>query len=400
MTIEVKSPDVNNPGDVMSAVAELKSAVETGDKAREDKINNFLEKQETKSAEVAKELAARKAFEADLTEKMDGIEKSLYRSSNAISEYKEDKKSLEHVESFMRKGKDYLDEIKELELKYLRTDDKVEGGYLVPIEYDNEIIKNITEISPIRSLARVKTIGTNRLAAPKRASLISSYWVGEGETITTSNSTYAEEVIPTEKLATICIITNEELADSAFNMESEINADVSESFAKKEGTSFLTGTGIKQPEGIINNADIAVINSGLATAMDFNLLNDLYGELKTGYNAAYGMNRKTIAYVRGLTDGVGQPLWQAGNLAAGIPNTIYGDPYYEMPDLADVGAGAKPVIYGDFRAGYTIVDRLGMRILRDEYTLAGEDKVRFVFTKRVGGQVVKPEAIKIGQIAV
>jgi HK97 family phage major capsid protein len=119
--------------------------------------------------------------------------------------------------------------------------------------------------------------------------------------------------------------------------------------------------------------------------------------IKTEYgrNAIFAFNRTTLGAIRKLKDTAGQYIFQPGMSGiAGVPNTILGYPYVEMPDMADVASSAKCIVFGDFRAAYTIVDRIQLSILRDPFTQATSGNVRYVARKRVGGQVVLPEAIQ------
>ena len=175
--------------------------------------------------------------------------------------------------------------------------------------------------------------------------------------------------------------------------------DVAEDFAQIEGAAFISGNGVKKPFGFLNDADIEVVNTGVADNITADSLIDITGTIKDGYNAVYTMNRKTLADIRQLKDGSGAYLWASG-LAAGMPNTINGERYVSMIDMPDIASNALAVSYGDFRRGYYIVDRVGMTMIRDEVTLATSGKVKFVFNRRVGGKTVLPEAIKILKCAV
>jgi HK97 family phage major capsid protein len=228
---------------------------------------------------------------------------------------------------------------------------------------------------------------------PKRTGLVNGGWVGEGGTASEDQSSYGEEEIFAEKLMVYSISSTEMLQDAAFNMESEINQDVAEDFAQLEGAAFVNGNGVKKPFGFLQDSNIVSSNSGVADNITGDSLIDITGELKTGYNPVYLMNRRTLADIRQLKSGDGQYLWASG-LAAGQPNTLNGEPYVSMIDMPDIGAGNVPVAYGDFTRGYYIVDRVGMSMIRDDVTLATSGKIRFIFNRRVGGKVVLPEAIK------
>ncbi len=187
-------------------------------------------------------------------------------------------------------------------------------------------------------------------------------------------------------------ITIEELQDATPNMVSEINSDVTERFAQLEGTAFVNGDSNKKPEGFMVNSDIPSINSGSAATFDFDNLITLTGELKEGYDPMYAFNRQTLAFIRKLKDDAGNYIWRQGNLGAGIPNAINGDPYIILQDMPNIGANTFPVIYADFFRGYLIGDRAGMSVVRDEFTLKKVGKVEFTYMKRLDAQVVLPEA--------
>ena len=193
-------------------------------------------------------------------------------------------------------------------------------------------------------------------------------------------------------------VTNEDLADSAFNMDGEIRADAAEAFAQKEGAAFINGTSVTsnqdRPEGIMVNANVGSRNTGSAAALTMDSILLLTGDVKVGYNPVFGMTRSTAALVRTLKDGTGQYYWQAGNAAAGIPNQLAGFEYFLAPDFDEVGANLYPILFGDLRMGYQIVDRAALEVIRDPLTKAREGKVAFTFTRRVGGQVTRAEALK------
>jgi HK97 family phage major capsid protein len=169
---------------------------------------------------------------------------------------------------------------------------------------------------------------------------------------------------------------------------------VAEAGAQHEGNTFINGTAANRPEGFLNNSDIQVVNSTIADSFDADGLMDLAAELKTGYrDPLYIMSRRTINHVRKLKDGSGAYLLVG--LRDGLPNTINGYPYREMPDMPEIAADALPVAFGEFRRGYVIVDRMGMTMVRDIYTQKRKRIIELTFHKRVGGQVILPEAIKI-----
>jgi HK97 family phage major capsid protein len=274
------------------------------------------------------------------------------------------------------------------------------GGYLAPAEYIREIIKGVTDISPVRTLARVRQTASKSVMIPKRTGQFAAQWVADqGTKSETDGLRYGMWEIPTHEMYALIDISNQNLEDSAFNMESEISFEATEQFAVAEGAAFVSGNGVGKPEGFLVASGVSGNNSGTAaTIADADgqangLLTLKYG-LKTAYarNATWALNRTTLGSVRKLKDGDKNYIWMPG--IAGQPNTIDGDPYVEVPDMPSEGAGLVPIAYGDFARAYTLVDRIQMEMLRDPYTQATGGNIRFIFRRRLGGQVTLAEAIR------
>lgn len=287
------------------------------------------------------------------------------------------------------------------EYKALSLGNDTTGGYLAPSEYVTEIIKTVTEISPARALARVRQTASKSIMLPKRIGQFAAQWVAEqGTKSETDGLRYGMWEIPTHELFALIDISNQNLEDSAFNLESEISFEATEQFAVAEGAAFVSGNGVGKPEGFLVAAGVQSTNSGSAATIadvdgQANGLLSMKYSLKTAYtrNASWALNRSTLGSVRRLKDAQKNYIWMPG-IALGRPNTIDGDPYVEVPDMPNEGAGTTPVAYGDFSKAYTLVDRIAMELLRDPYTQATGGNVRFIFRRRMGGQVVLPEAIK------
>ncbi|MNQ83817.1 Phage capsid family protein [compost metagenome] len=191
--------------------------------------------------------------------------------------------------------------------------------------------------------------------------------------------------------------TYDQLIDSEFDMESEIMNDVAEAFAFTEGNKFTLGTGAKQPEGFLVNAAVVAdartsLVSGVITGDDVLLL---AGDLKVGYNPMYAMNRQTLALLRTLKGSTNDHyLWQVG-LGPSQPNTLAGAPYILMQDMPAVAANSLSLAYADFQRGYTIIDRTGLQVIRDDVTRKKNNIIELTFHKYNHGQVVLPEAFKL-----
>jgi HK97 family phage major capsid protein len=280
--------------------------------------------------------------------------------------------------------------------KVLRISDDTLGGYLAVPEFVPEIIEAIVLISNARSIVNVRQTANKSVRIPKRTGVFAAQRVTEqGTRSETTGLTFGLEEVLAPEMYAIIDISNEDLEDSAFDLQEYIQQNAAEQFAVLEGKEFVTGTGVGQLEGVLTNAAIAAdVTTNAATLSADGVLNVCYN-LKTAYarNASYILNRQTIGAVRTLKDGVGNYLWMPG-LQNGLPNSINGQPYYEFPDMPAVGASTYPIAFGDWKRAYTIVDRIAMTFLRDPYTQGASGNVRMWFRRRCGGAVVLAEAIR------
>ena len=283
--------------------------------------------------------------------------------------------------------------------KALSSGDNPSGGYLMPVEWAQGIIKGVTEISPLRALASVRQTSMKQVKHPRRTSIPTATWEGETQSATSSNSAYASEDLTVHKLRVKTLVSAEALEDNAYNLEQEIISDATEAFAKAEGTAFILGTGSNQPEGIMVNADVGS-TTGTGTSGSLDEPDDLisvWGSLDESYdaNSTWGMRKATLAAIRKLQTSTGEYLFNVGNLAAGVNNTILGQPYVLMPDVAAIAASAKVLFYGDIRAAYQIVDRVQIEVQRDDFSAGDTDEITFRLRKRVTGAVKLAEAVKV-----
>lgn len=368
------------------------------EKARpsQEKLENLdvkLSDLEEGNQKLVADIKAQKAENEEIKKTYELLEKQVSRFKTGGEEYTEAKKSIEVFTKFVQHGESTLTPD---EVKYIRTDNNTDGGYLAPTEIMKEINKKITEISPVRSVARVKNILATSATTYSRDTLVTAYWTGEGESFTESNSTYGNREIPLHSITGKVRITTKALLTSIFNFDTEIQSDLIESFALAEGTAFVDGNGVKKPTGFMQNTDIASINSGIADEITADCLIDITGELKVGYNPSWMLNRRTLADIRKLKDGTGRYIW-ATELSQGNPLNILGVKYVIANDMPDIGANTYPVIFGDFSKGYLIIDGTSIRFLRNPYKEDGF--VHITAEKFVGGQVILPEALKKIKIA-
>lgn len=295
----------------------------------------------------------------------------------------------------------------DLEGKSLSLGDDTAGGFLAPPEFVADIIKAIVLISPLRAYANVRTTSNRSVQYPVRKGVYAAKWVSEtGTRSETTGLKYGLEEIPNHEMYSEVLISNQDLEDSAFDMDQQLQMEATEEFAKAEGAAFLNGTGIGQPEGILSNASVLAnyIPGTNASALAFLGLSNLYYGLKSGYaaNATWLLNRKSIGAIRTIVDGQQRPLWEPGfpGFSGMEPPTIFGRPYVEMPDMPDVAANSFPIAFGDIKRGYLVVDRVTMVVQRLVEKYAEQGQVAYLVRKRVGGQVVLADAIKVLKVSV
>jgi HK97 family phage major capsid protein len=312
-------------------------------------------------------------------------------------------------DGYVRKGE--TGGLLDIESKALSVGSGPDGGYLVPAETEQTVNMALKEISPIRAIAGVRQVSGSVYKKPFSIAGAGTGWVGEtAERTTTTTPTLAELSFPTMELYAMPAATPALLDDAAVDIDQWIAEEVRSAFAEQEGTAFVIGTGSSQPTGFMHYTKVAnaswtwgnigAIKTGVDAAFPASnpgdKLIDFVYTLKAGYraNARFVMNRSTQALVRKLKDGDGHYLWHPA-ISPGEAASLMGFPVTEAEDMPDVAADAYAIAFGDFRRGYLIVDRIGIRVLRDPYS--SKPYVLFYTTKRVGGGVQDFDAIKLLQ---
>ena len=363
----------------------------------ETKANTRFDELTTKIEEMKK-----------LSERIDDIETKMNRPGNSPNDRDGGSVETKAFEKWLRFGEKALspDDVKALkppEQKVLTITGDTGISYLAPGEYVNQIIKGVTEISPMRSLADVKPTSNDYSEIPKRTGQFSATWVSEvGSKSETTGLTYGIERIPNHEMYALVKVSKRSLEDSAFNLEAELSAEFAEQFAKAEGAAFITGTSVGQPEGFTVNADVdssTIVYDVSDVAILLNGLIALLYAPKTAYarNGTLVCNRSTIAAVRKAKDANNKYYWEP-DFQAGTPGRFMGVPIVEVPDMPVLTtAGYFGMAFGDFRRAYVISDRVQIEVQRLVELYAESGQVGFIARKRVGGQVVLAEAIYIGK---
>lgn len=309
-------------------------------------------------------------------------------------------------DQFLRRGEHKLNDD---EKKVLLVSNDTTGGYLAPPTFVAEIIKAEVLFSPVRQLVTVRQIGTGEYRQPKRTQSARATRVAEnGSRSETQNPAWGLVTIPAPEMYAEARISNANLEDSAFNLEEILRDEFGEQFGVTEGTEFVSGTGVNEMLGILSanaagpSTPIAYTASGSAATIagasgaQADGLVNLFHAVKTPYamRGSWILNRTSLGKVRLLKDTTGQYLWSVG-IAPGSPPTILGAPYVECPDMPDEGSNTFPIAFGDWKRAFAMAERLDMAITRDPFTLASSGQVKFSARRRVGGQVVLGEAIRL-----
>lgn len=303
--------------------------------------------------------------------------------------------------TYLRKGMD--SGLEQIQTKALSVGTDANGGYLVPNQMADLIVQIVNESSPMRALATVETISSDSLDLIEDTVDFGAAW-GDETTVRsaeTTSPTLGRNTIDTFEMYAQPQATQKLIDDGSIDIEQWIARKVADKMARLEATAFISGDGTTQPKGILTYTagtswgQIQQVGTGVSATVTADSLVQLYYALKDDYarNATFLMHRTTVQAVRLLKEATtNQYLWQPG-LTAGTPDTLLGVPVALASDMPIPAASALSVAVGDFKRAYLIVDRIGIRTLRDPFT--AKPFVKFYTTKRVGGEVVNTDAIKI-----
>lgn len=282
-----------------------------------------------------------------------------------------------------------------------------EGGFLAPVEWDRTIVDRLVEISPMRQIADVRKVGKSGFTKLINQGGTGSGWVDENDGRSeTSTPTLVAFTLGNGEIYANPGATQQMLDDSEIDLDAWLAGEVDTEFAEQEGAAFVAGNGTNKPSGFLSFATgginagknplgaVGVLPAAAAADVTEDELLDLIYDIPSSYStgARFTMNRKSIGKIRKLRDADGRQLWQPSS-QAGQPSLLLAHPLTEMPDMPDMTSGALSIGFGNFKRGYLIMDRMGVRVLRDPFT--AKPKVLFYTTKRVGGAVVDPRGLRV-----
>jgi HK97 family phage major capsid protein len=331
----------------------------------------------------------------DLATRLDRIETRLARPSTRV-ETREDQAELEQKAflNWCRKGPEGLSDLERKTLSTITTSPGQGGWNLVPETFLRELLRNLVEFSPMRSIARVQQVSGNPVLLPKRLNTMAAQWVAEEAEHGVSEPAYGQQSIPIFEARVTVEVTNALLEDAAFDIGAELALDFAEEFGRLESLAFVKGSGTTEPEGFRTSANFTT-TQGAITA---DALIDLFHAVPSVYagRGTWLMPRSVMGTVRKLkATGTGNYLWTE-SLQPGDPPSLLGRPVVESPEL--LGATGSPsqaqVAFGDWSRAYRIFDRVGLEVLRDPFSGAKRSVVMFHARRRVGGALVDSQAVR------
>lgn len=271
-----------------------------------------------------------------------------------------------------------------------------DGGFLVPNEFEQQLIQKLQEANVMRTISHVIQTNSGEHKIPVVASEGTATWLDEEAVYAESNTQFSQVSLAAHKLGTPIKVSEELLNDSAFDLMTYLSGEFGRRLGNAEEQAFLTGTGTNQPTGILTDANGASAGATAANAdtLTFDDLIDLFYSLKAPYrqNAVFLMSDDTVKVIRKLKDKNDQYIWQP-SVQAGQPDRILNCPVYTSPYMPALTAGNKPVLFGDFNY-YWIADRQGRTFKRLNELYAVTGQVGFLGSQRVDAKVILPEAIK------
>lgn len=402
---------------------EVQSATETLARAFEEykSVNDVrlaeMERRGSADVLIGEKLSRMDEVMNKLQDDVSGVKTALRRPAKGVAM----QASYEEEDGYKAAFINYVAKGNEMDVTALQTKDMSviadqQGGFMVPTEMSDRIITRQFDTTPMRQLATVMTVASEAVEMLRDTSDADAQWVSElGTRADTEQGAVGRIRIPVHELYAQPKATQKLLDDAAMNVEEWLVGRVAGSFARRENTAFITGDGVGQPRGFLSYSTQATSDASrgwgvlehVATGADgafassngADTLISMMNKLRAGYlpKASWLMPRSVVDVIRKFKEsGTGAYIWQP-SLQSGTPATLLGYPIVLADDMPAIASGSLSAAFGNFEEGYTIVDRIGLRVLRDPYTSA--PFVKFRCSKRVGGDVVNFDAIKLLRFA-
>lgn len=403
----------------MIEMSEVRSATETLGRAFEeyksvnDQRLNDIERRGTADVLLNEKLGRMDDSINKLQDAITTIKTSMRRPSKDGAPYASGNVDSAYKNAFLKyvtKGNET--DVASFDTKALEVINQGEGGFMVPPEIAERIVVRQYDTTPLRQIASVMSITSDAVEMLRDTADVTAQWISElGVPTDTADGGLGRIRIPVHELYAQPKATQKLLDDAVINVEEWLINKVASKFSRAENTAFVVGDGIGQPRGFTTYSAQAVDDNSrnwgvlqyvptgaagaFASSNPADCLFDLMHKLRVGYHpdAYWIMPRAVADMIRKFKENTTQAyIWQPG-LQQGRPSTLLGFPIVLGEDMPAVSNGSFSLAFGNFKEGYTIVDRLGFRILRDPYT--GAPFIKFRCIKRTGGDVVNFEAIKL-----
>lgn len=347
------------------------------------------------AAENTIDTKALETLEAKMTARLDAIEAKASRLTADNDNEPSAEVETKALNQWLRNGQ------VDAELKTLVVGTPASGGYTVAPEYSANIVKKLVQLSPMRSIASVMSIGTSKVFIPTLATDAAGGWVTETGARPSSEPTFGQVEIDVHEHAVVIPVSRQLLEDSFIDLSSFLADRIAIKFAQAEATAFVTGDGNGKPSGLLDSENVFTsVTAALDESDLIEKLIELYYSLPSAYamNGTWAMNRQIMGKIRAAADSTTKGTLWSDSLANGQPARFLGANVVDFPDMANFGASAVPVVFGDF-SNYQVVDRIGLDILRDDVTGADNGIVKFRARRRVGGELLLAEAFRTLAVA-
>jgi HK97 family phage major capsid protein len=371
---------------------ETKSAAELSDEDGIAEVKTALDN-------LTKDINTKTAPFADLEKRLAAAEAKLARPNIQTKAATSDEaKELEAkaLNSFLRNGAAGLDET---ERKTLNIGTGSAGGFVTAPEFSTVIVNKLTQFSPVRSVASVMSIGAGKVFIPVGNADLAGGWVTEVGARPSSDASFAQVEIDANEHAVVVPVSAQLMEDSFVDLQSYLAGQIAVKFAKAEATAFVNGDGSGKPTGFMNTpANYGFVTAAADGSDIIAAVIDAFYTLPGAYaaNGSWFLNRQMQGVIRAAADNTTKGTLWSDSLANGTPATLLGRPVYDAPDMAGLPSAtgtAYPIAFGDFKSAYQIVDRIGVQILRDDFTGADNGIVKIRARRRVGGAPILTEAV-------
>lgn len=270
------------------------------------------------------------------------------------------------------------------------------GGYLVPDEYEKQLIQALNDENFFRTLAHVIQTQSGTHTIPVVASHGTAAWMDENGLYPESDDTFDQITLDAYKLGTAIKVSEELLNDSVFDLESYISTEFARRIGAAEEEAFLTGDGKKKPEGVFTkvkatkDATTEIANTNIS----FDAIMDVFHSLRSVYRnrATWILNDSTVKALRKIKDNNGNYIWQPA-VTAGQPDMILNRPYKTSIYAPELAAGNVALLFGDF-SYYWIAERQGRSFKRLSELYAANGQIGFLASERIDGKLILPEAVR------